>query len=319
MVVVRKPTSLETVDGPVGHPTLHVPGRVSSEGDMTLDEVDPIGRMEAMVYGPPGGGKTVLAGTFPPPFRWMDTDRGTKSLRWALREGLLSTRDPKEVVIYRPRETLDGQYPSRSRGVVAAFDQISDKLEFWFSPAEIDKWRGGTLVIDSFTEVNEWSLNKGLYLNYTLPSSDKPLSKSEQTNLKAKVRLLTGQQDYKSAMGLCEGLITDVRIECERHGVNLVVVCHEYTEEREREDGTMEVVRYMPLLIGQLRQRLVKSFDDVWYVEMSHTTKGPEVNVQLHEDARHICKTRWGAFLKRTEPADFRQLVSKVKAYHHGS
>lgn len=288
------------------------PLKSDSSDEMTLDTVDPIGRTEVMLYGPPGAGKTVMAGTFPPPFRWMDTDKGTKSLAWAIKSGHMSTTDPKEVSIFQPAEILDGQYPKRG-GTLSAFDQMSDKLDFWFSPDEVGRWQ--TLVIDSFTQVSEWAINKGLYLNYTLPSKDKPLSKSEEINTKAKVRLLTGQQDYKSAMSLCEGFITDVRIECARHDKNLVVICHEWTEEREKDDGTSDVVRYMPLLIGQLRQRLVKDFDDVWYVQMGRDNN-PTATVQVHEDPRHIAKTRWGDVLKRTEPADYRQLIQKVRQYH---
>ena len=317
MVEVRRREGQSEMPGTGPMPVLRVAGGQSDSSDeITLEDVDPVGRTEVMIYGPPGSGKTVLAGTFPPPFRWMDTDKGTKSLKWALKAGKLSTRDPKDVVIFRPSETLDGQYPSRGRGIIPAFDQMSDKQDFWFSSGEVDKWQ--TIVVDSFTEVNEWALNKGLYLNVTLPTKEKPLSTSERVNATAKVRLVTGQQDYKSAMGLCEGYITDLRIECEKHGKNLVVICHEYTEEREKDDGTMETVRYMPLLIGQLRQRMAKSFDDIWYTEMSRGAAGNEVTVLVHEDARHIAKTRWGDILKRTEPADYRQLIAKVRQYHNG-
>lgn len=316
MVLVRKPNAQSEMPGTDPTPVLRIPAMKSDSSDeITLDSIDPVGRTEVMIYGPPGSGKTVLAGTFPPPFRWLDTDKGTKSLVWALKAGKMSTRDPKQVVIFRPRETLDGQYPSRGRGVVPAFDQMSDKLEFWFSPAEVNNWQ--TLVIDSFTQVNEWALNKGLYLNAQLPSTDRPLSKSELTNAKAKVRLITGEQDYKSAMGLCEGFITDVRIECDKHNKTLVVLCHEWIEQREKDDGTMETVKYMPLLIGQLRQRLVKDFDDVWYTEMNRKASGNEVTVMVHEDPRHIAKTRWGDILQRTEPADYRLLIDKVRKFHH--
>lgn len=306
------PTKNEIVDKPL--PSLREPGEVDSTGDMTLDDIDPVGRTEVMLYGPPGSGKTVMAGTFPGPFRWMDTDKGTKSLRWALKAGKMSVSNPQDVVIYRPFEILDGQYPKRGAGIKTAFDQMTDKLDYWFSPTQVDLWQ--TLVLDSFSEINEWAINKGLYLNVTLPSTSKPLSTSERVNLMAKVRLLTGQQDYKSAMALCEGFLTDVRVECAKHNKNLVVICHEWTEEREKDDETMEVVRYMPLLIGQLRQRLVKSFDDVWYMEMLAKPTGPECTVMLHEDPRHIAKTRWGAILKRTEQADYRLLIQKVREYH---
>ena len=310
-----------TAPKPVGNPVqrLPAPKTPTSEGDFTLDGVDPVGRTEALLYSAPGTGKTVMAGTFPGPFRWLDTDRGTKSLVWALKAGKMSVTDPKDVVIFQPHEELDGQYPKRGNNVTAAFDQMTDKIDYWFSSADVQNWE--TLVVDSFTEINEWALNKGLYLNSTLPERSKPLSRSENINQIAKVRLLTGEQDYKSAQGLCQGFITDVRIACAQHSKNLVVICHEYAETSEDSNGNVKVVKYMPMLIGQLRQRLVKDFDDVWYLEMRQTLKDnkmmPEVLARLHGDSLHIAKTRWGAIVSATEPADYRTLVQKVRAYHN--
>lgn len=283
--------------------------------ELTLADIDPVGRMEAMLYGPPGSGKTVMAGTFPGPFRWIDTGTEVKTLRWAIKEGRMSITDMKDIRIFRPYEELDGQYPSRKAGAVSAFDKITDKMDFWFG-ADVANWE--TLVIDSFTDINEWSLNKGLYLNSTLPTKERPLSTSERVNQQAHFRILTGQQDYKSAMGLCDGLITDIRIECAKYNKNLVVNCHEYTEEREKDDGTTEVVRYLPLLIGQLRTRLPKSFDDVWYCRVDSSVTPIKATVQMLPDPRHYAKTRWGTIVKREEPSDFRELIKKVRAYHNG-
>lgn len=303
---------------PTANPTIKIASPRQSDGsdEITLADIDPIGRTEVLLYGPPGGTKTVTASTFPPPFRWLDADRGTKSLRWAVKEGISAIKDlEKDIKIFRPSEELDGQYPSRKPGIISAFDKMTDKMDWWFG-GDVDNWN--TLVIDSFTEINEWSLNKGLFLNERMPSQARPLSISERINLQAKFRILTGQQDYKSAMGLCEGFITDVRIECERHGKNLVVICHEWMEEREKDDGTMEVVRYLPLLIGQLRTRLPKSFDDVWYCQLDSNAKPPKATVQMLGDPRHYAKTRWGSIVERYEPADYRLLIAKVRAYHNG-
>lgn len=279
----------------------------------TLESVDPIGRTEAMPYGPPGGGKTVLASTFPPPFRWIAADGETslKSVRWAFKEGLTSLTSMKDLVFYVPQEDYgkgEGGYPS----VAKAFNRMTDMIDFWFSPAEVSKWQ--TLVIDSATELNEWALNLALGLNRELPNTNKPLSVSHDVNKKAKARILTGQQDYKSAMALFEGWLYDVRVECAKHNKNLVVICHEWTETAEREtDGSEIVLRYRPLLIGQLRDRIVKSFDDVWHVSMRN---GKEVEVMVHEDARHIAKTRWGQILKGMQPPDYRKMLAEVKKYH---
>jgi len=294
---------------------------VTEAGEFTLADVDPVGRTEVILYGPPKSGKTVCAATFPGPFRWVaaDGENSLKSVRWAYKAGLTSLTALDQLRAYAPREdTSDAEryYPKSAK----AFWEMQDRIGFWFTSEQVDKWE--TLVIDSLTEVNLWALNLGLDLNNQLPNVSHPLSGSHAINLKAKVRLVTGQQDYKSAMGLIEGFITDIRGECAKHGKNLVMICHEWTETKEGEDGTERVVRYRPLLIGQLREQMAKAFDDVWHVRQYKTpttnraTGGQEVKVLMHADPTHIAGTRWGACVNAEEPADYRQIIAKVKAYH---
>lgn len=279
----------------------------------TLDSVDPVGRTEVLIYGAPKSGKTVLSATFPPPFRWIaaDGDTSLKSVRWAHSAKKTSFTDLKDLQFYVPQEDLsksEGGYPS----VAKAFNRMTDMIDFWFSPEQVVQWQ--TLVIDSATELMEWALNLGLGLNRTLPSEQKPLSMSHDFNKKAKARIVTGEQDYKSAMALFEGWLSDVRIECAKHGKNLIVICHEWKETVEKEsDGSEVVLRYRPLLIGQQRERIPKSFDDVWHCEM---LQGKEVKVKVHADHRHIAGTRWGQVLQGEQEPDYRKMIEQVKKYH---
>lgn len=294
--------------------TVLVPGQPAEVGwQYSLADVDPIGRSEVMIVGRPGSGKTVLAATFPPPFRWLAADGKTslKSVRWAMQAGRTSFTNPDDVMAYSPSEDLDkGVYPTTP----AAFNKMTDMIDHWFSKDQVDKWQ--TLVLDSFTEINEWALNMGLSMNMQFPSTSKPLSGSHKINQAAKVRLITGQQDYKSAMGLIEGFITDVRSNCSKHSKNLVVVCHEYVEDMEDDSGARKVLSIEPLLIGQLRQRIVKSFDDVWYMRVYQGATGPDIKVQVHADPLRVAKTRWGDILKREEDPDYRKLIATVKKFH---
>lgn len=292
-------------------------GRAEKDKQYTLADVDPVGRTEVLIYGPPKSGKTVFASTFPPPFRWLAADGETclKSLHWAYKNGLSAIKDPRaDLVAYTPSEDIDkGVYPEHAM----AFNKMTDMIDFWFSPEEVDKWK--TLVIDSFTEVNEWALNHGLGLNNILPKPERSLSDSHKINLKAKLRIVTGQQDYKSAMGLIDGFITDVRLACAKHDKNLVIICHEWTESREDDDGVTQIVRYAPLMIGQLRQRVGKAFDDIWYMETYNKGGAPEIKVRVHGDAKHIAGTRFGLVLKSEEEPDFRKILAKVRAGGDGA
>lgn len=287
---------------------------VGKEADrqFTLADVDPIGRSEVMIYGPVKAGKTVLAATFPPPFRWLAADGQTslKSLRWAVKEGKSSITDPAtQLVGYVPFEEMNGSYP---KGDPMAFNRAIEMIGHWFSPGEVEKWEGGTLVLDGATEMSEWAMYQGLSLNVKLPDTKKPLSTSDKINRQAKARILTGQQDYKSAMALFEGMIQDVRSDCAKFNRNLVLICHEWTDT----DDEGNVLRYQPLLIGQLRERLGKAFDDIWYIQTFAGVKGPEPKLLMQGDARHVGGTRWGSIMAATEDPDYRLMIAKVKKYH---
>jgi hypothetical protein len=299
--------SIMTQKGP--NPTLPVPvGRAEVDKIYSLEDVDPIGRIEVLIYGPPGGCKTSLAATFPPPFRWIDADNGLKTLRWAYAVGKTSLHclGPHCIQAYRPLE--DERYPRNPK----ALDQTADMIAHWFTPAEVDKWQ--TLVLDSATEINLWCVYKGLHLNGLLPKRERPLSNSDEINEKAMTLLLTGEQDWKSAQGLFMSLLTDVRVDCAKFNKNLVVICHEWTDSTEDRDGNVRVSRYMPFLIGQLRARVPKDFDDVWYTQLFN---GQDPKVQMHGSADKVTKTRWGQVPNIQDDFDFRRMLEKVKKFHN--
>lgn len=307
------------MDLPAGGSTIQKPGPAAvimspaQEAEVSkiysLADLDPVGRYEGMWYGPPGSGKTTTVATMPGPIRWIDADggNGLKSILWAYKAGLTALTSLADIRGYKPAESWEGQYVKDPR----ALDKMADMLTYWFSPTQVDLWK--TLCIDSATEVNMWCIYKGLHLNGMLPTASKPLSNSDKINEQAKTLLLTGEQDYKSAMGLFTGTLTDIRLECERHGKNLILTSHEWQDTRTNPDGSQTVLAVRPWLIGQLRERVVKDFDDVWHFQIWN---GKEVKVQVQGDPTHICKTRWGQVIGPTEEPDFRKIVAKVKAFH---
>lgn len=280
----------------------------------TLDEVNPVGRNEVMLYSPPGGGKTVMAGTFNPPFRWIaaDGENSLKSLRWAFKAGITSFKDLKELVFYAPTEVVKGRYI----GPAQAFNLMTDMIDYWFKPEQVDSWQ--TLVLDSFTEINTWALDLGLGLNTQYPKPDKPLSTSDAINRKAMTRLVTGEQDYKSAMGLVEGFLRNVRIECAKHDKDLLVLCHEWQDYSEDKDGNRVITAIQPAMIGQLRTKIVKDFDDVWHLEKYSRAGGLEIMADMQGDSKVIAKSRWGTIMPRSVPADYRAIIAEVKKFHEG-
>ena len=287
-------------------------GKAEVSRQFTLADVDPVGRTEAMIVGRPGSGKTVVAGGFPGPFRWLAADGETciKSLRWAFKEGKMSITDMRQLVAYVPAEDYSKEYYLASP---QAFNKMTDMIDYWFGEDE-PNWRGGSLVLDSASEINNWVMNLALSINASLPRPDKPLSQSHNINLKAKVRILRGQQDYNSAMALFETFLLDLRLQCARHNRNLIVLCHEHhDEERDEDKGIVRLVGIKPALYGQLRINVPKSFDDVWYMQVYN---GKDFKVQMQADHLRDAKTRWGGIMKHEEPANYRYLIGKVRDYH---
>ena len=284
----------------------------------TLADVDPVGRFEGLIVGVPGSGKTVVASTFPSPFRWIAADGKTciKSVRWAYKAGLTSLTDPKNLVAYTPAEEVkSGHYAENA----TAFNKMTDMIDYWFSEKDVDNWEGGTLVIDSASEVNEWTMNLGLNINGANPTPNKPLSKSHEINKAAGLKIVSGQQDYKSSMALFESWLSDVRKECAKHNRNLLILCHEYEEDEAILDGQgnatggRRITGVKPALHGALRDRIPKSMDDVWFMRAYN---GRDFKVQLHADSTRQAKTRWGQVVNKEEPADYRQIIKKVREFH---
>lgn len=304
MTTAVPPSGGSFIAKPGPTPTLPVPvGKPEIDKVYSLDDIDPVGRREVLIYGPPGTAKTSLAATFPPPFRWIDADFGLKSLHWAFKEKktALHCTGPHCIEAYRPVEKE--RYPLNPE----ALDRMCDMLAHWFSPGEVDKWN--TLVWDSATEINLWAVYKGLHLNGQLPNAKHRLSSSDETNESAKTLLLTGQQDWKSAEGLFLGVMIDTRVDCAKFNKNLVLICHEWTET----DTDGRVLRYLPALIGQLRTRITKEFDDVWYTQLFN---GKEAKVQMHGSPNTVAKTRWGNIVDIGKDFDYRKMVERAKAYH---
>jgi hypothetical protein len=286
--------------------------RAEVEKLFTLADVDPVGRTECMIYGAPGTGKTVFASTFPGPQRWISADGATslKSIIWAIKAGKTALKDPKDLVAYAPTEVPKGHYIDTA----TAFNKMQDMIWYWFKPDQVDGW--STLVLDSFTQINDWAMDLGLGLNTQYPTAAKPLSTSDAINRKAMTRLVVGQQDYKSAMGLIEGFLRNVRAECARHNKHLVILCHEHKDTAEGSNGGEVVVAITPSMIGQLRTKLVKDFDDVWYMEKYNESTGIKIKVNLNGSAKIVGKTRWGSIFTREQDPDYRTLIAEVKKFH---
>lgn len=248
-----------------------------------------------MLYGPPGSGKTVFAHNWPRT-RTLDLDQGMQSVAWAIREGIIKGKTLDEIVYATITES------DRKKGRVqksTAWDRCTDKLDEWLDAS--DEW--DTLIVDSATALNALAINAALDANATLG-----LSKSKQDSKTSNLTILR-MQDWGSAMSMFTDFIDWLR-SSDFEGKTIILIAHEY----ETTDSAGSLVRYDPLLIGQLRSRITKDFGEVYYCTVEGTRAAPKYIIQTQKDARHNCKSRYGC-LPDKMPQDYNEWKKTIEDY----
>lgn len=265
-------------------------------------------RANILLYGPPKVGKTVAAHAMPRT-RTLDFDNGMQSVEWAIREGIIK-KDPSEIV-YKTILPPPGQRQS-----TFVIDEAADTIDEWIADEDIppEEWDRpypqfwDTLIIDGGTGLTEASTILGLKENNRLG-----LSKSWDRMLGSKKLAVTPVmiQDYKSAQELFQTFINN----CRSIGKNVVLICHEYYE-YEGEGENERLISVDPLLIGQLRNKIPKDFDEVWYAHVKGTRQKPEYMFQTTPDSLHRLGSRSGC-LDPVEPANFPAIKKKIAKYYN--
>lgn len=278
--------------------------------DRTFDP-DEIGRPKlTMIYGPPGGGKTVLASQYPAPQVWLDFDQGIDSIFWAVKKGICPHNFPDDFRFATPEDEWDSQFKLvRASGYWQSVDKVND----WLSDEKIDTWR--TLVIDPITTLNEMSMHAGLEISGRYPSPSKPYSTSGKATKESGV-LLIQIQDYKPAQSLIDQFARQLKKICKQHGKWVIFTAH--LHERTKSGGVGDepsVIGVEPQLFGKQRRELLKEFDEVYYINNEGTKVNPEFKIQTVGDSFTRAKSRFGCLDPR-EPASFDNIRQKVKAFY---
>lgn len=206
--------------------------------------------VQALLWGPPKVGKTILAHTFPRT-RTLDFDNGMESVLTAADEGWIDV-DKDEIVYATITEENREEY-----GYVAvptALDKATMVMEQWVSDDEYDNW--DTLILDSVTSLCEYALDRALYNLNKLDGYTKSKNRGDRVHMR-----IMAQQDWGPAMSLVSNFIE----ECRRYtDKNIVVIAHEHQQTTE----SGHVTYRSPQVIGRvLRQDLPKQFDEVWRME----------------------------------------------------
>lgn len=250
-----------------------------------------IGHLQILLYGPPGSGKTVLAHSFPRP-RTLDLDDGVRSVLWAIREGVIP--EPEDWQYETVKETkVDAHGFCFKPEALDAATKIIDK---WIT--EKDQW--DTLIIDSLTSLNTFALHKAVHSMGRLGFTK---SKGFADDVKF---LITDRGDFKGLQSIFIQFIDWIR-SLDKH---IVCIAHEY----ERTDNQGNVLELMPLLSGQLRQRIVKDFDEVWYASTEGVRDKTNFITLTKKDSTRYAKSRLGIFQAKEDFLTFQRIEQKLSA-----
>ncbi len=243
--------------------------------DQNLSTMIPGQSRFTMLWGPPGGGKTVLAHQWPRT-RTLDLDQGMDSVAWAIREGIIKGKKLEEIVY---ATITEAKRKGRRIKSASALDMCTDKLDEWLK--EKDEW--DTIVVDSATALNDYVINAALEANAALG-----LSKSREQGREVGMRVMR-RQDWGSGMGMFTDFIDWLK-SSDFADKLIVITAHEY--ETTDDEGTLLSVD--PLLIGQLRQRVGKDFGEIYYVRVKGTKAKRKHMIQTAADSLRNCKSRIG-------------------------
>lgn len=170
-----------------------------------------------LVYGGPASGKTFFALSFPEPICFIDTENRADITRSVL-------FGDKDVRIHEPLElkmdvnkSMDDVFDE-----VTSINNLSNVLSNYVSDINSGKITGGTLVIDSVTDVWKWIQSWGF----------EKLGKMKTAGGKSKadedMQTVTDQRDWKLMNNKHEGMILVLRA-LTRRGFNVVFTARERT------------------------------------------------------------------------------------------
>jgi len=277
------------------------PTTTLAESGLSAQGRTKVKRLHVLIYGPPGTAKTVISHQLPNT-RTLDFDDGMQSVEWAIKAGVLKRK--LEEIVYRTILP-----PKNARSGASVLDIATDTLDEWVADEDIppEEWDRpypqfwDTLIIDSASPLTDAVILKGLKENDRLK-----LSKSWSQYREGGV-IPMKQQDWGSASSLFSQFINYAR----SIGKNVVLICHEY--HNTDEEGNLLSVD--PLLIGQLRQKLPGSFDEVWYTRVEGTRQEPKYVFQTTPDPKHRLRSRLGC-LDPIEDTDFSKIKRKVARFY---
>ena len=215
-----------------------------------------------LLIGPPGSGKSTAASTAKPPVLFLDIDnklhkmvnmqeklKSGAVIQWPISERISTmtlTRLATEAT--SPQAKVTHQRP---KGYIQLADMV-DKLVQSGCVVEHNgaKIKVNTVVLDSYTRVEE-HLKRLLYAANGVVTISQPLWGTVLTNFET---------------------LNDTLLSLD---ANVIFIAHQKADK----DDLTGVISYLPLISGQMRDKIGKDFEEVYYLEKKIT--GGNVKYQM--------------------------------------
>lgn len=244
----------------------------------TYDDIQLAGNMNVMIWGPPGCGKTALAGTFPG-LLFADCDA----------EGLKVWKSKWYRKWFGVPDLIGWDSfsdPVNDAGLFIKAEGFWNAMSFFNEHA--DDEGVATLVVDSLSGMQELAMHVGYELSGQYNRSKSLATVKDVRTGKAKAGaipvILPTQADFGSEMEVFKQFMDQL---VTIPGKNVVCVAHERAEYTS--NGAMRSKG--PLLTGQkIRALVAKWFDEVWYLDVNR--EGKRVLVTQPNGLIEVVKTR---------------------------
>jgi KaiC/GvpD/RAD55 family RecA-like ATPase len=168
-----------------------------------------------LLYGDTGTGKTYVSLTFPAPIFVIDTENRAMNTKLGRFKG-------KEITIYEPTElkqsinkTMDDIFDE-----VKSINNLSEALSDYVHKVEMGEIKGGTLIIDSTSDVWSWiqawmyDRLSGMY------------NKKGEARANSEMQTVADQRDWKLANNKHDGIVKVLR-SLIKHGIYVVYTARE--------------------------------------------------------------------------------------------